>query len=70
MDTLSDIQGKVYDQLMQMSVKDAVGCFLDYHGWQLITKSFAEHLVDEGYCDASDVGIEDTYADAAGYENV
>ena len=47
----------------QMSVKDAVGCFLDYHGWQLITKSFAEHLVDEGYCDASDVGIEDTYED-------
>ena len=63
MDTLDDIQKKVDDQLMQMSVEDVVGCFLDYHGWQLITKSFVEHLVDEGYCDASDVGIEDAHED-------
>ena len=66
MNTLDDIQEKVYDQLMQMSVEDVVGCFLDYHGWQLITKSFAEHLVNEGYCDASDVGIEDTHEDEDG----
>ena len=57
--TTDEIQNLVYAQLKDMNVDEVIYAFLNYHGWQLIDEGFAKHLVDEGYCDEADVGIEE-----------
>lgn len=57
--TNDEIQELVCAQLKNMNVDAVIGAFLDYHGWQLIDKGFAKHLVDEGLCSPEDVGLDD-----------
>ena len=59
MKTIDEIQKAVKKLLDGMTAEQVAGAFLDYHGWQLIDEGFAKHLVDEGYCDEADVGIEE-----------
>ena len=42
-----------------MSGEDVARCLTDYHGNQLLDEGFAQHLVEEGFCDPADVGLED-----------
>ena len=57
--TTDEIQNLVYAQLKDMNVDEVIYAFLDYHGWQLIDKGFAQHLVDEGLCSPEDVGLDE-----------
>lgn len=59
MKTIDEIQEAVKKVLYGMTAEQVAGAFLNYHGWQLIDEGFAKHLVDEGYCDEADVGIEE-----------
>lgn len=42
----------------KMSGEDVANAFTDYHGMQLLDEGFAEHLVGEGFCTESEVGLE------------
>ena len=68
MKTIDEIQKTVKKVLDGMTAEQVAGAFLDYHGWQLIDAGFAKNLVDEGYCDEADVGIEED-EDEEGKEN-
>ena len=68
MKTIDEIQEAVKKVLGGMTAEQVAEAFLDYHGWQLIDEGFAKHLVDEGYCDEADVGIEED-EDEEGEEN-
>ena len=68
MKTIDEIQKAVKKVLDGMTAEQVAEAFLDYHGWPLIDEGFAKHLVDEGYCDEADVGIEEN-EDEEGEEN-
>jgi hypothetical protein len=40
-----------------MSGEDVARAFTNFHGNQLLTDEFAEHLVDEGYATEYELGI-------------
>ena len=59
MKTTTDLQDAMWDILCGMSGEDVARAMTDYHGNRLLSEGFAEFLVDEGYCDAEDLGLED-----------
>ena len=56
---MNELQGRMWDILCGMSGEDVARAFTNWHGCQLLTEGFAEFLVDEGYCDADDLGLEE-----------
>lgn len=56
MDTL---QRNIWDLLTSMTGEDVARAFTNYRGNQILDEGFAEFLVDEGYCTAYDLGLED-----------
>ena len=56
---MNELQQKMWDILCGMSGEDVARAFTNWHGNQLLSEGFAEFLVDEGYCDADDLGLED-----------
>ena len=56
---MNELQARMWDILCGMSGEDVARAFTNWHGNQLLTEGFAEFLVDEGYCDADDLGLED-----------
>lgn len=58
---MSELQRMIWAVLSsgKMSGEEVAHCLTDYHGNQLLDEGFAQHLVDEGFCDPADVGLED-----------
>lgn len=50
---------KLFAFLEGLSGDTVLRAFTDYHGTQLLTKGFAQHLVDEGLATEEEVGITD-----------
>lgn len=42
-----------------MSGEDVARLFTNYYGNQLLTREFAEFMIDDGCCDAWQLGMED-----------
>ena len=60
MKTTTDLQDKMFEELAYGMCGETVArAFLNYYGVQLLSEGFAEFLIDEGYCDAEDLGLED-----------
>lgn len=59
MKTTTDLQDAMWDILCGMSGEDVARAMTNYHGNRLLSEGFAEFLVDEGYCYAEDLGLED-----------
>lgn len=52
-------QIQIWRILCEMSGEDVAMAMTNYHGNRLLSEGFAEFLVDEGYCDAEDLGLKD-----------
>ena len=59
MKTSTDLQYAMWDILCGTSGEDVARAMTNYHGNALLNEGFAEFLVDEGYCCAEDLGLED-----------
>ena len=59
MKTTTDLQDAMWDILCGMSGEDVARAMMCYHGNRLLSEGFAEFLVDEGYCYAEELGLED-----------
>lgn len=59
MKTTTDLQDAMWDILCAMSGEDVMRAMTNYHGNQLLSEGFAEFLVDEEYCYADDLGLEE-----------
>lgn len=59
MKTSTDLQYAMWDILCGMSGEDVARAMTNYHGNALLNQGFAEFLVDEGYCYAEDLGLDD-----------
>ena len=49
---MSEKQQEVWDKLCELSGETVAQLFTDYHGTQLLSDGFREHLQVEGYLDA------------------
>lgn len=56
---MNELQGRIWDVLCNMSGEDVARAFTNFHGNQLLTREFAEYMIDEGYCDEWQLGMED-----------
>jgi len=45
---MTDKQKRIYDALVAMDSDNVLNFILDYHGRQIFSNDFYEHLVDEG----------------------
>ena len=46
---MDKLQEEIWDLLCELSGEDVAKALTNYHGTQLLSKDFAEFLVDEGY---------------------
>ena len=60
---MNALQTNIWDVLTSMSGEDVARALTDYHGNQLLDEGFAEFLVDDGYCDAADLGLDEDEED-------
>lgn len=56
---MNGIQGRIWDRLCDMDGESVARLFTNFYGNQLLTRDFAENMIDEGYCDAWELGMED-----------
>ena len=56
---MDNLQSNLWDVLTSMTGEDVATAFTNFYGNQLLDERFAEFLVDEGYCTAYDLGLED-----------
>lgn len=54
---MNELQGRIWDVMCNMSGEDVARAFTNFYGNQLLTKEFAEHLVDEGYATEYELGV-------------
>ena len=54
---MNELQGRIWDVLCNLSGEDVARAFTDFYGNQLLTESFAEHLVDDGYATEYELGV-------------
>ncbi|MCD7940745.1 MAG: hypothetical protein LUH50_12160 [Bacteroides intestinalis] len=52
---MNELQKQIYDVLVNQNGETVARAFADYYGNQLLTKEFAEHLVEEGIADISEL---------------
>lgn len=58
---MDKVQGKIWDVLCGMDGEAVARLFTSYYGLQILTREFAEHMIDEGASDAYELGIDDEY---------
>lgn len=46
---MSEKQQEMWDKLCELDGETVAGLFTDYHGTQLLSDGFREHLQEEGY---------------------
>jgi hypothetical protein len=51
---MDEKQTKMYNALKDMGSEEMLDTILDYHGLQLLSEGFLEHLIDEGILDGPD----------------
>lgn len=56
---MNGIQGRNWDILCNLDGESVARLFTNFHGNQLLTREFAEFMIDEGCCDAWELGMED-----------
>lgn len=64
---MNRVQTCIWDRLSEMSGEDVARALTDYHGNQLLSEGFYQHMVDEGYMD-DELGLLDDYAYDGGDE--
>lgn len=52
---MDELQKQIWDVLVNLDGKAVAGAFTNYYGNQLLSKEFAEFLIDEGYADCTDL---------------
>lgn len=55
---MNELQGRIWDVLCNMSGEDVARAFTSWKGNQILDDEFAEHLIDEGYCEEYELGLE------------
>lgn len=58
---MDKVQGKIWDVLCGMDGEAVARLFTNYYGNQILTREFAEHMIEEGASDAYELGIEEDY---------
>ena len=56
---MNEMQGRIWDILCNLDGESVARLFTNFHGNQLLTREFAEFMIDEGCCDAWELGMED-----------
>ena len=54
---MDELQRKIWALLCRESGEKVASLLTDYHGLQLLDEGFAQHLIDEGVCEASELGM-------------
>lgn len=52
---MNELQEQIWDVLVNQDGETVARAFTGYHGMQLLTKEFAEYLVEEGIADISEL---------------
>lgn len=56
---MDELQRKIWDLLITKDGETVANAFTSFYGTQLLTEEFAEHLIDEGYADRSDLFVDE-----------
>ena len=56
---MTEKQEKMWDALVELDGEDVAQLLTDYHGLQLLSDGFYEHMIEEGYIDEEPEDEED-----------
>ena len=58
---LDELQERIYEALIECDSEEIVNYFIQYHGTQLLTDGFKEHLISEGVMEEDEDEEEEEY---------
>lgn len=56
---MNELQEKMYDVFCGMTGEQVIRYITNWNGLQILTESMANDMVEEGLCDAEDLGLEE-----------
>lgn len=56
---MNSLQLKIWDALCNLDGEEVARIFTNFHGNQLLTRELAEFMIDEGYAEAWELGLDD-----------
>ena len=60
---MDELQGRIWDVLCGLDGESVARLFTNYLGAQVLTRDFAIYILDEGYSDTYELGLEDDLDD-------
>lgn len=56
---MNSLQLKMWDALCNLDGEEVARIFTNFYGNQLLTRELAEFMIDEGYAEAWELGLDD-----------
>lgn len=57
---MNSLQLKMWDALCNLDGEEVARIFTNFYGNQLLTRELAEFMIDEGYAEAWELGLDDS----------